>query len=161
MRGASATVARRTSPTPARTYSTTGAKTVTLTVTDDQGATAAATQVITVDAALLSPPTGLKKTSGTTSGKRYIDLQFNSVSGATQYEVVITCVTKGCTDVWSNTGGSSPIRISGLQNKTLSYDAQVRSRATAPGSGAHAWRRSGCRHDRRPPARSPAEHIAQ
>ncbi len=114
---------------PARTYSTTGAKTVTLTVTDDQGATATATTTITVDAALLNAPSGLKKkTSGTTSGKRYIDLQFNAVSGASQYEVIITCVTKNCTDVWSNTGAASPIRISGLQNKSLSYDAQVRTR---------------------------------
>ena len=114
---------------PARTYSTTGAKTVTLTVTDDQGATATATTTITVDAALLNAPSGLKKkTSGTTSGKRYIDLQFNAVSGASQYEVIITCVSSKCTDVWSNTGAASPIRISGLQNKSLSYDAQVRTR---------------------------------
>ena len=50
------------------------------------------------------------------------------MSGASQYEVIITCVTKKCTDVWSNTGAASPIRISGLQNKSLSYDAQVRTR---------------------------------
>ena len=82
----------------------------------------------TFSAALLNAPTGLKKkTSGTTSGKRYIDLQFNAVTGASQYEVIITCVTKNCTDVWSNTGSSTVVRISGLQNKSLSYDAQVRT----------------------------------
>ncbi len=113
---------------PARTYSTTGTKTVTLTVTDDQGATASATQTVTVNAALLSPPTGLKKkASGTSSGKRYIDLQFNAVTGASGYEVMITCVSSKCTDVWSNTGSSTVVRISGLQNKSLSYDAQVRT----------------------------------
>jgi hypothetical protein len=102
---------------------------VTLTVTDDQGATASASTTITVDAPLLAAPGGLKKkASGTTTGKRWIDLQFNAVSGAAAYEVRITCVSKNCTDVFSNTGSSTTIRISGLQNKSLRYDAQVRTR---------------------------------
>jgi PKD repeat protein len=114
---------------PPRTYTTTGTRSVTLAVTDDQGATASASRTITVNSALLSPPTGLRKrTSGTTSGKRYIDLQFNSVTGSAGYEVMITCVSSGCSDVWSNTGSSTTIRISGLQNKSLSYDAQVRTK---------------------------------
>jgi PKD repeat protein/type II secretory pathway pseudopilin PulG len=113
---------------PARTYSTAGTRTVTLTVTDDQGATASASTTVTVDAPLLAAPGGLKKkSSGTTSGKRWIDLQFNAVSGAAAYEVRVTCVSKNCTDVFSNTGTTTTIRISGLQNKSLSYDAQVRT----------------------------------
>jgi PKD repeat protein len=114
---------------PARTYSTAGTRTVTLTVTDDQGATASASTTVTVNAPLLAAPGGLKKkASGTTTGKRWIDLQFNAVSGAAAYEVRVTCVSSNCTDVFSNTGTTTTIRISGLQNKSLSYDAQVRTR---------------------------------
>ena len=116
---------------PARTYSTTGTKTVTLTVTDDQGATATATPDDHRERSPAVAADGSEEEDrrGTSGGKRYIDLQFNAVSGAAQYEVDDHVrVAAGCTDVVVRTrAGRRPIRISGLQNKTLSYDAQVRT----------------------------------
>ena len=116
---------------PTKTYSTTGTRTVTLTVTDDAGATASTTATITVNAPLLAAPTGLAKTSGGTSaGKRFINFSWTAVTGAAQYEVSIQCVSVGCTDTFSNTssGSATTVKVSGLQNATLSYDAKVRTK---------------------------------
>ena len=83
---------------PARTYSTTGTRSVTLTVTDDQGATATATQTITVGAPLLAAPTGLRFVrAGTAVGTRNMDLSWTARSGATLYEVRLIC--DGCPDI--------------------------------------------------------------
>jgi PKD repeat protein len=112
---------------PARTYTTTGSKNVTLTVTDDQGATATAAQTITVGAPLLAAPTGLRFVrSGTAVGTRNMDLSWSARTGATLYEVRLTC--DGCSDVHTATSATTAVRVNGLRSARTYYFAAVRAR---------------------------------
>jgi PKD repeat protein len=112
---------------PARTYTTTGSKSVTLTVTDDQGATATANQTITVGAPLLAAPTGLRYVrSGSAVGSRNMDLSWKALAGATLYEVRLTC--DGCADVHTATSTKNSVRVNGLRSARTYYFATVRAR---------------------------------
>jgi PKD repeat protein len=112
---------------PARTYTTTGTKNVTLTVTDDQGATATAAQNITVGAPLLAAPTGLRYVrSGTAVGTRNMDLSWTARTGATLYEVRLVC--DGCPDTHSATSATTSVRVNGLRSARTYYFAAVRAR---------------------------------
>lgn len=115
---------------PARTYSTAGSYTVNLTVTDDLGATATASQVITVNGALLPAPTGLKKTnSGKNQNDRFIEFSWNRVENASLYEISLVCVS--CSTTTSVTAGGTTQRINGLPSKSQNYDAKIRTRNSA------------------------------
>ncbi len=115
---------------PPRTYSTAGSYTVTLAVTDDQGARATASQVITVSSALLPAPTGLRKTnSGSNANDRFIEFAWNRVDNASLYEISLVCV--GCSTTTSVTAGGTTQRINGLPKQSRNYDAKIRTRNSA------------------------------
>jgi PKD repeat protein len=124
--GATSTVA----DPPARTYSTAGSYTVNLTVTDDLGATATASKVITVNGALLPAPTGLKKTnSGKNQNDRFIEFSWNRVENASLYEISLVCVN--CSTTTSVTAGGTTQRINGLPANSQNFDAKIRTRNSA------------------------------
>jgi PKD repeat protein len=112
---------------PPRTYTTTGTRSVTLAVTDDQGATATATQTITVGAPLLAAPTGLRFVrSGTAVGTRNMDLSWTARTGATLYQVRLVC--ESCPDTHSADSATTSVRVNGLRNERTWYLAAVRAR---------------------------------
>lgn len=113
-------------PAP-RTYSSNGTYTVRVTVTDDQGATASATQAVVVGSPLLDAPTGLEFVKSGKSGKnRWMDVEWNSRSGATRYEVRLDC--ESCGDEHVESTGSTSIRMDGLRNSRTWYLVSVRAR---------------------------------
>jgi PKD repeat protein len=112
---------------PPRTYTGAGTRTVTLTVTDDQGATATATQTITVGAELLAaPPNLMMLSSGNSGGARFANMSWGLRTGATLYEVRLTC--DGCPDVHTATSTTTSVRVGGLRTARSFYFATVRAR---------------------------------
>jgi PKD repeat protein len=115
---------------PPRTYSTAGSYTVTLAVTDDQGARATASREITVTSGLLPAPTGLRKTnSGKNQNDRFIEFAWDRVENASLYEISLVCVS--CSTTTSVTAGGTTQRINGLPTKSQNYDAKIRTRNSA------------------------------
>jgi PKD repeat protein len=112
---------------PPRTYSSAGSYTVRLTVTDDLGATASASQVITVSSGVLPAPTGLRKTlSGKNQSDRFIEFAWDRVENASLYEISLVCVN--CSTATTVTAGGTTQRINGLPSKSQNYDAKIRTR---------------------------------
>ena len=116
---------------PATTYTGAGSRTVRLTVTDDAGATASATQVITVTAPAGVPaPSNLRMTnSGVEQGQRFAEFAWDRVENARGYQVFLQCVNCGDTATGQETG--TTVRIRGLSAARNTYTAQVRSRDAA------------------------------
>ena len=116
---------------PSVTYTGAGSRTVRLTVTDDAGATASATQVITVSAPAGVPaPSNLRMTnSGVEQGKRFAEFAWDRVEAARGYEVRLQCV--GCSDTATGQETGTTVRIRNLTAARNTYTAQVRSRDAA------------------------------
>ena len=116
---------------PTVTYTGAGSRTVRLTVTDDAGATATATQVITVSAPAGVPaPTNLRMTnSGVEQGKRFGEFAWDRVEAARGYEVRLQCVD--CSDTATGQETGTTVRIRNLSAARNTYTAQVRSRDAA------------------------------
>ena len=92
------------------TYKTSGTFTAKVTVTDDSGATATATQTVTVGAVGPAAPANLRKSKSGKSGKlRYMDMAWDRRDGATNYEVRLSCVK--CAEVISGQGTGTTLRI--------------------------------------------------
>ncbi len=109
------------------TYSTPGTWTLTLTVTDDQGAEGSASQQIVVTSAVLPAPTGLRETN---SGKvdrnsRFIEMAWDRVAGAVRYQVYLAC--QSCDEVASGVETGTTMRITGLRKSSTKYYAWVRA----------------------------------
>ena len=97
-----------------------------VTVTDDSGATATATQTVTVGAVGPAAPANLRKSKSGKSGKlRYMDMAWDRRDGATNYEVRLSCVK--CAEVISGQGTGTTLRITGLSATAQDYDAQIRA----------------------------------
>lgn len=117
---------------PAVTYTGAGTRTARLTVTDDAGATASATQVITLTSTAIAAPTDLRLTNrGVEQGLRFVEMAWNRVEGADRYEVRLTCVS--CTEVATGSESGTTLRIRGLSPGRKDYYAQVRARSAATG----------------------------
>ena len=116
---------------PAVTYTGAGSRTVRLTVTDDAGATATATQVITVSApAGVTAPSNLRMTnSGVEQGTRFAEFAWDRVEAARGYEVRLQCIDCSATATGQETG--TTVRIRNLPAARTTYTAQVRSRDAA------------------------------
>ncbi len=116
---------------PSVTYTGAGNRSVRLTVTDDAGATATATQVITVTAPAGVPaPSNLRMTnSGVEQGTRFAEFAWDRVEAARRYEVRLQCV--GCSTVVTAQESGTTLRIRGLTAARETYTAQVRSRDAA------------------------------
>ncbi|UDY34034.1 PKD domain-containing protein [Dermatobacter hominis] len=111
-------------------YSNAGTYTAKVTVTDDAGATASATQVVTVSGAGPAAPVNLRKTNGgVEQGARYVEMAWDRRDGATRYEVQLTCVS--CSEVATGQESGTTLRIRGLSNGAKDYDAQVRAMSSA------------------------------
>ncbi len=111
-------------------YSTAGTFTAKVTVTDDGGLTASATQTVTVAAAGPAAPANLRKTnSGVEQGLRYIEMAWDRRDGATRYEVQLSCIS--CTEVATGQESGTTLRIRGLSNGAKEYNAQVRAMNSA------------------------------
>lgn len=112
---------------PPWTFRTAGTWDVTLTVTDDQGATASASTTVTTGAPLLEPSTGLRRVSSGRSGQfRFMNLRWDARSGASLFEVRLRC--DGCKDLHTATSASTTVRVDGLRNTRTYYFASVRAR---------------------------------
>lgn len=119
-----------TAAAPTHTYATAGTRTVRLTVTDDQGATASATIDITASAAVSGPPapTGLRQTaSGTVNGSSFISFGWDTTPTATSYQITIRC--DGCSTL-SGTFAATRVRLNGA-NPKLTYLVSVRAQNAA------------------------------
>ena len=101
-----------------------------MTVTDDAGALASATQVVTVSGTGPAAPVNLRKTNGgVEQGARYVEMAWDRRDGATRYEVQLTCVS--CSEVATGQESGTTLRIRGLSNGAKEYDAQVRAMNSA------------------------------
>ncbi|MFZ4518382.1 MAG: PKD domain-containing protein [Microthrixaceae bacterium] len=111
--------------------------TVTLTVTDNGGATATTTQTVSITGA--PAPTNLRRTgSGSSGGRRYLDMAWNSVTNVNQYQVEATCTSNNCTDVITTTSATTTVRVTTLTNSSRNYNVRVRARDTSTGKWG-AW----------------------
>lgn len=107
-------------------YSAAGSFTAKVTVTDDGGLTASASQTVTVTGAGPAAPANLRKTnSGVEQGRRFIEMAWDRRDGATRYEVQLSCIS--CTEVATGQESGTTLRIRGLSNGAKEYNAQVRA----------------------------------
>lgn len=122
------------------TFSNSGEFPVTLTVTDNDGQSVSSTQVITVNGAPVTAPTGLAKVS---SGccNTYGEFAWSQIPGATDYEIFMDAKLGCLTDhggVVSGQVSSGRVTALGLCLGTQ-YDVSIRARANGqwgPWSGA-------------------------
>lgn len=115
--------------TVSHTFATAGTFTVTLTVTDNAGATGSATTVISV-AGLPTVPTGLTKV-GSGCCHTYGTFSWNAVPGATAYEIRmdgrVGCLTDH-SDTFPGSVTTGTVRAFGLCLGSQ-YDVQIRAQA--------------------------------
>ena len=120
----------RTSTDPAPepiVYERAGTWKVTLTVTDDQGASATDAREVITTSGILPAPTGLTERDSGKEGRdsRYIELAWDRVEGAVAYEVYLGC--QRCDEwAWERATGTT-LRIGGLRKQSTKYDAWVRA----------------------------------
>ncbi len=111
--------------------------TVTLTVTDNGGATASTTRTVSITGA--PAPTNLRRTAtGSSGGRRYLDMAWNSVTGVNLYQVEATCTSNNCTDVITTTSSGTTARVTTLTNSGRNYNVRVRARDSVTGKWG-AW----------------------
>ena len=108
-------------------YERAGSWKVTLTVTDDQGASATDSREVITTSRILPAPTGLTERDSGKEGRdsRYIELAWDRVDGAIGYEVYLGC--QRCDEwAWLPAQGTT-LRIGGLRKQATKYDAWVRA----------------------------------
>jgi len=84
-------------------------------------------------------PTNLRRTAtGSSGGRRYLDMAWNSVTGVNRYQVEATCTSNNCTDVITTTSSGTTARVTTLTNSGRNYNVRVRARDSVTGKWG-AW----------------------